>query len=227
MFADTPIRCHRLEVTKERMGGLLLLAVLVAPITTQILIAQNHNEGDDQTVRNLVMTIAITVIAVYIIITVIILTIRWPRAIWPGLVIWSRGRTLLPPFKDFRQSLLSTMIGSGGPYFKIVISVLIRPLPVWSRLGSWTGQRWRWWRRRDAGTRMSSTRMKICPGHYLVIIWSLLIGRSLGTKMLSMRMKICPGRYLDLIWQFAGGFYKARFLNFLQATGDRKQRGQK
>ena len=69
------------------------------------------------------------------------------------------------------------MIGSGGPYpllnFKIVISVLIRPLPVWSRLGSWTGQRWRWWRRRDAGTRISSTRMKICPGRYLVIDWSL------------------------------------------------------
>ena len=150
------------------MGGLLLLAVLVAPIASQILIAQNHNEGDDQTVRNLVMTIAITVIAVYIIITVIILTIRWPRAIWPGLVIWSRGRTLLPPSKDFRQNLLSTMIGS-----KIVISVLIRPLPVWSRLGSWTGQRWRWWRRRDAGTRMSSTRMKICPGRYLIIVdWS-------------------------------------------------------
>ena len=225
MFADTPIRCHRLEVTKERMGGLLLLAVLVAPIASQILIAQNHNEGDDQTVWNLVIIIVITVIIIIIII------IRWPRAIWPGLVIWSRGRTLLPPSKDFRQSLLSTMIGSGGPYsllnFKIVISVLIRPLPVWSRLGSWTGQRWRWWRRRDAGTRMSSTRMKICPGHYLVIIWSLLIGHSLGTKMLSMRVKICPGRYLDLIWQFAGGFYKARFLNFLQATVDRKQRGQK
>ena len=198
------------------MGGFLLLAVLVAPIATQIIIVPNHNEGDDQTVKNQYhhqrhhynyFCVCLP---------------RWRRAIWPGLVIWSRGRTLLPPSKDFRQNLLSTMIGS-----KIVISVLIRPLPVWSRLGSWTGQRWRWWRRRDAGTRMSSTRMKICPGHYLVIIWSLLIGHSLGTKMLSMRVKICPGRYLDLIWQFAGGFYKARFLNFLQATGDRKQRGQK
>jgi len=38
------------------MGGLLLLAVLVAPIASQILIAQNHNEGDDQTVAESYLT---------------------------------------------------------------------------------------------------------------------------------------------------------------------------
>ena len=66
------------------MGGLLLLAVLVAPIATQILIVQNHNEGDDQTVRNLVIIIVIT-ITIYIIIIIIIIIIislpRWRRAI--------------------------------------------------------------------------------------------------------------------------------------------------